>query len=170
MLESDVFYLLNFTIRTIFRLFLVKNTRRDSKWRCAISESLDQNYWQYLTKTKTILAALPKPFPPSIISWPRFVPIAWQIKIFDECQNWNRIPEHICSPDFFACDVWDFARWLSIFLNQSRTLFATHKAPKRTSGTTSSNGRSIPVFPWFVPFCPKNHPHLMSPRMFICKG
>lgn len=29
----------------------------------------------------------PKPFPPSIISWPRFVPIAWQIKIFDDCQN-----------------------------------------------------------------------------------
>lgn len=81
-----------------------------------------------LKKPKIILAAHSfPPFPPSIISWQRFVPIAWQIKIFHECQNWNRMPEHICAPDLFACNVWDFARWLCIFLNQSCTLFAKQK-------------------------------------------
>lgn len=62
-------------------------------------------------------------------------------------KNWNRIPEHICAPDLFACNVWDF-------LKESCTLFAMHKTWKRKGKIISNKGRNILGFLWFVPFFP----------------
>lgn len=92
-----------------------------------------------LIKTKIILAAPSfSPFPPSIIYWQRFFPISWQIKRFSHCQNWIRIPEHICAPDLFVLSVCQIMA--EVFL----------------------------LYHDFYPFSPRNLPPLSPPKLFSC--